>query len=127
MSRPRKIAWVLLVLTTGMIGVELVLLSGADPTGQLLLTGSVLAKSLLCVGWILRLRGLLPTLGRNALWPIAAGLFGLSGLAAFGVPGGVLSDTAVAFGAVGLGLAAWGLVAERRRTSERLTFVLRDA
>ena len=126
MSRPRKIAWVLLVLTVGLIGVELVLVGGAGPARQLLLVGGVSAKVLLCAGWVLRLRGLLPTFRRHALWPLAAGLYGLSGLAALGAPG-VLPGAAVAFGAVGLGLAAWGLVAERRRTSERLTFVRRDA
>lgn len=126
MSRPRKIAWVLLVLTVGLIGVEFVLVGGAGPVHQLLLAGGVLAKVMLCVGWVLRLRGRLPMPGRHALWPVAAVLFGASGIAALGGLGRVLPSGVLALSAVALGLAAWGLVAERRRTSERLTFVLRD-
>ncbi len=127
MSRPRKTAWVLLVLTVGLIGGELASLGGAEEMRQLLIAGGVFAKVLLCVGWVLRLRGLLPTPARHALWPVAVVLFGVSGIAALGAPGGVLPGGMVALSAVALGLAAWGLVAERRRTSERLTFVLRDA
>lgn len=126
MSVPRKIAGLALVLTLLLIGGELVSLSDAGGARQLLLAVGVFAKGLLCVGWALRLRGRLPTLGRHALWPIAAVLFGASGLAALGGLGRVLPSGVVALSAVALGLAAWGLVAERRRTSERLTFVLRE-
>lgn len=115
---PRRIAWGALGLTLALMMTE----AGSGGTGSwghLLLWIGLVAKVALLTGWALRLRGLLPTRGRHLLWPIAAGLFAVSGSA--GMAAGSVLVTVLGFAA--LGLAVWGLAAEHQRTRERLTFV----
>lgn len=126
MSLPRRIARGLLLLTLITIGLDVFgIVARPDEAGWISLL--VLAQAGIGGGLVLRVQRRLRTAGRYGVWGLAVLVHAAMVAITLAGPDGTGYGLRGGLSVVVCSLAVWGLVAERQRTRERLTFVPRDA